>query len=58
MDTIPLISDPTQEPAPAGATAENCWCGQDVEHVRGLHCPRCGTAISTRIHLSPSGRAA
>jgi hypothetical protein len=58
MDTIPPISDTTQEPATAGATAEICWCGQDIEHVRGLHCPRCGTATSTRIQPSPARLAA
>jgi hypothetical protein len=21
-----------------------CWCGQDLEHVRSSHCPRCGRA--------------
>jgi hypothetical protein len=58
MDTIPLISDPAQGPVPARAAAANCWCGQDIENVRGLHCPRCGTATPTRIHLSLSRLAA
>lgn len=24
-------------------TSAVCWCGQDMDAVRGEHCPRCGT---------------
>ncbi len=23
-----------------------CGCGQDLDLARGLHCPRCGTALA------------
>lgn len=32
-----------------------CWCGQDLEHVRSSHCPRCGTARAAA--LPPLARA-
>ena len=26
-----------------------CWCGQDMDVVRGSHCPRCGTMRVARV---------
>jgi len=53
MDGISTISDTTQVRPPAGDTIDVCWCGQDMDLVRGGHCPRCGTARATRcdVHL-------
>ena len=48
-------SDTTQVWLPSGRrTTDVCWCGQDMDHVRGRHCPRCGTARAARFdaHLS------
>ena len=50
MDRISTISDTTQVRPPAGTT-EVCWCGQDLDHVRGGHCPRCGTARTAQVDL-------
>jgi hypothetical protein len=57
MDTISTISTSstrTQVRRPSSATTDVCWCGQDMDLVRGDHCPRCGTARTTRlgVHLS------
>jgi hypothetical protein len=30
-------------------TPPSCWCGQDLEHVRWSHCPRCGTARAAAL---------
>ncbi|WP_159081458.1 hypothetical protein [Nocardioides sediminis] len=58
MDSIPTISDTTQGRGNLRGTPDVCWCGQDVEHVRGAHCPRCGTARSTYVGPSLSRLAA
>jgi hypothetical protein len=58
MDRTPTISDTTQARAHAGDAPHVCWCGQDVEHARGPHCPRCGTAGSTRVQPISSRLAA
>lgn len=53
MDKVTTISDTTISDAtrvhstPGNAT-DVCWCGQDMDCVRGRHCPRCGTARATR----------
>ena len=52
MDGIPTISDTTQGRGRTRPAADVCWCGQDLEHVHGTHCPRCGTAGPT--HVGPS----
>ena len=31
-----------------GDVAPTCWCGQDLEHVGRVHCPRCGRAANRR----------
>ena len=31
-----------------GDIAPTCWCGQDLEYVRRVHCPRCGRAAYGR----------
>ena len=49
MDRISTISDTTQVRPPAGETTDVCWCGQDMDLVRGRHCPRCGTARAARF---------
>jgi len=49
MDRISRISDTTQGRPPAGTTTDVCWCGQDMGHVRGSHCPRCGTARAAHV---------
>ena len=36
-------------------TAARCWCGQDLEHVRGEHCPRCGSWRSSLESTLGSG---
>ena len=38
------ISDTTRVRPTVGQAPDVCWCGQDMDHVRGRHCPRCGTA--------------
>jgi uncharacterized paraquat-inducible protein A len=50
MDRIPTISDTTQARAHTGNAPDVCWCGQDIEHGRAAHCPRCGTACATRLN--------
>ena len=53
MDRISNISDTTisdtarMHPT-AGNVSDVCWCGQDMDRVRGRHCTRCGTARTTR----------
>lgn len=32
---------------------ESCWCGQDMDVVRGGHCPRCGTMRARRAQAAP-----
>jgi hypothetical protein len=49
MDTIPQISDSAKTRPSADDAPDSCWCGQDMQHVRGRHCPRCGTARATRV---------
>ncbi len=35
---------------PAADTRHDlCWCGQDMDVVRGSHCPRCGTMRVARV---------
>lgn len=58
MDSISTISDTTisdtttprttQGCSAASDLTEVCWCGQDMDCVRGRHCPRCGTARAAR----------
>jgi hypothetical protein len=54
LSTSTTSSDTTQVLPPAGATTDACWCGQDMDFVRGSHCPRCGTARAVHLdaHLS------
>ena len=33
----------------ADARHDLCWCGQDMDVVRGNHCPRCGTMRVARV---------
>jgi hypothetical protein len=33
----------------ADARHDGCWCGQDMDVVRGNHCPRCGTMRVARV---------
>ena len=42
------ISGTTQVGSSASDLADVCWCGQDMDCVRGRHCPRCGTARAAR----------
>lgn len=44
MNRTSTIPDTTQVRPHAGHAPEICWCGQDLEQVRGRHCTRCGTA--------------
>ena len=48
---ITSISDTSRSTGrPATDTRrELCWCGQDMDVVRGCHCPRCGTMRSARV---------
>ena len=49
--TVTSLSAPsrrTGRPA-TDARRELCWCGQDMDVVRGSHCPRCGTMRSVRV---------
>jgi hypothetical protein len=53
MDKITTISDTTFSDTTQGRRTHGggpgvCWCGQDMDCVRGRHCPRCGTARATR----------
>ena len=43
------ISDTTRVHPTVGDAPDVCWCGQDMDHVRGRLCPRCGTARATRV---------
>jgi hypothetical protein len=49
MDRISTISDTTRVRPPADTTTDVCWCGQDMDHVPGGHCPRCGTARAAHV---------
>ncbi len=49
MDRISTISDTTKVRPPAGDITDVCWCGQDMDLVRGRHCPRCGTTCAVRF---------
>ena len=49
MDRISTISDTTQVRPPTGGATNVCWCGQDMDHVRRTHCPRCGTARAAHV---------
>lgn len=49
MDRISTISDTTQVRPPASEATKVCWCGQDMDHVRGRHCARCGTARAAHV---------
>ncbi len=49
MDRISTISNTTQVRPPTGETTDVCWCGQDMDHVRVRHCPRCGTSRADRF---------
>ena len=46
--TISSASATTGRPT-ADAHHDLCWCGQDMDVVRGSHCPRCGTMHGARI---------
>lgn len=52
------ISDTTRVRPTRGEAAGVCWCGQDMDCVRGHHCPRCGTARATRCEAAPPRLAA
>jgi hypothetical protein len=45
MSTIPMAPHTTQltRANRLDVVAPRCWCGQDLEYVKGVHCPRCGT---------------
>ena len=45
MSTIALAPDHGLRPwvGRRNVASPRCWCGQDLEHVRGQHCPRCGS---------------
>jgi hypothetical protein len=46
MTTEKHLWTSTQEAsALVGRTASVCGCGQDLDIVRGRHCPRCGTTL-------------
>jgi hypothetical protein len=51
------ISDTTRVRPTVGNAPDVCWCGQDMDHVRGQHCPRCGTARVSHL-LAPLSRLA
>lgn len=51
------ISDTTRVRPTVGNAADVCWCGQDMDHVRGQHCPRCGTARVSHL-VAPLPRLA
>jgi hypothetical protein len=42
----------------ADARHDLCWCGQDMDLVRGNHCPRCGTMRVARVGAVPPRLAA
>ena len=42
----------------ADAHHDLCWCGQDMDVVRGSHCPRCGTMRVARVGADLSRLAA
>ena len=44
---ISMRSTRSGRPA-ADARRDLCWCGQDMDVVRGDHCPRCGTMRAVR----------
>ncbi|MCW2737935.1 MAG: hypothetical protein JWN97_2579 [Nocardioides sp.] len=48
MNMISTIPVTTQVTPPAGDAPDVCWCGQDLDRVRGRHCSRCGTARAVR----------
>lgn len=49
MDKISKISDTAQTVRPpADQAPQACWCGQDMDGLRGRHCPRCGTTRAAR----------
>lgn len=57
MDKTTTISDTTfSDTTPVrptrGGGSGVCWCGQDMDCVRGRHCPRCGTARATRCEAA------
>jgi|EndMetStandDraft_9_1072997.scaffolds.fasta_scaffold71170_2 hypothetical protein len=58
MDMITTIPVTTQVTAPAEDAPDVCWCGQDLDRVRGRHCSRCGTARATRSVATLSRLAA
>jgi hypothetical protein len=41
------VSDTTRVHLAVTRAPGVCWCGQDIDHVRGQHCPRCGTSRAT-----------
>lgn len=49
MNRISQISDSAKARPSADDVPTDCWCGQDMEHFRGRHCPRCGTARAARV---------
>jgi hypothetical protein len=52
------ISDPARAHSNRGNATDVCWCGQDMDGVRGRHCPRCGTARATRCDAALTRLAA
>ena len=43
-------SEPRRAERPAAdARHDPCWCGQDMDVVRGDHCSRCGTMRMARV---------
>ena len=50
--TTPGVSMRSARSARSGPAADArrdlCWCGQDMDVVRGDHCPRCGTMRAVR----------
>ena len=49
--TIRSISSASARPGRPAPDARHdlCWCGQDMDVVRGSHCPRCGTMRAARV---------
>ncbi len=63
MDRITTVSDTTvsnttQAHPTMGHAPAVCWCGQDIDDVRGRHCPRCGTARAPHVVAGLSRLAA
>lgn len=46
--TLPTGTVPARGRSHANQVRTPCWCGQDLEHVRRSHCPRCGRSTAPR----------